>query len=133
MRRVLISVLFAAMVGAAAGCSDHIIFSPSAVVAGSVPFTAPEIYADWWRETEVCSGRTGDLDRIHWYVVPNTISFDFRGTSYNGYWWDTHDIVLGSVWLDRPEVVRHEMLHDLLNSGEHPAEFFKERCGALVQ
>lgn len=28
-----------------------------------------------------------------------------------------------------PEVVRHEMLHALLDRGDHPPEYFVSRCG----
>ena len=134
MRRTLIPVLIAALGGMAAGCSDRpTIFSPEGVIAGAVSFTAPDVYAQWWRDTEACSGRTGDYTRVQWYVVPHSSWFEFRGGQYNGYWWETHDIVLAEHWIDQPGVVRHEMLHDLLNTGEHPAEYFQNRCAAVVQ
>ena len=61
------------------------------------------------RYSETCSGRTGDYKRVQWYVVPNATSFHFHGTNYNGYWWETHDIVLAEHWMDQAAVVRHEI------------------------
>jgi hypothetical protein len=34
--------------------------------------------------------------------------------------------------VEQGALVRHEMLHDLLGRGDHPAEFFQRRCGAVV-
>ena len=34
--------------------------------------------------------------------------------------------------VENPLVVRHEMLHELLGRGDHPAEYFQRRCGSVV-
>jgi hypothetical protein len=34
--------------------------------------------------------------------------------------------------VDNAAIVRHEMLHDLLGRGDHPAEYFQRRCAAVV-
>jgi hypothetical protein len=41
-------------------------------------------------------------------------------------------VVLASPFIDDPGVVRHEMLHDLLNRGDHPAEYFQGKCAGVV-
>ena len=90
-------------------------------------------YATWWRATEDCSGLAGDLARIRWFVVPETDSFVYRGDLYDGYWWDqVHWITLASARVADGAIVRHEMLHDLLGRGDHPAEYFQRRCGTIV-
>ena len=133
MRRGFAALMLAAVAGTCLGCSDEFFFSPQFVVSGSVPFTAPDIYAQWWRDTEACSGRTADFGRIKWFVVPEASAFEFRGGSYSGYWWETHDVVLAGRMIDQASVVRHEMLHDLLGTGTHPPEYFGGRCAGLVE
>jgi hypothetical protein len=130
--RSLVSLMLAAIAVTGVGCSDPFTFTPQSEVRQSVPFDAPEYYAQWWRDTEACSGLTGDMSRIRWYVVPNSSSFDYRGASYAGYWWETHDIVLAGRAVDQQGVVRHEMLHDLLATGDHPDEYFKVKCAGVV-
>src|SRR5687767_13898568 len=33
-------------------------------------FTPPPVYARWWAMTQACSGLSGDLASVSWYVVP---------------------------------------------------------------
>ena len=113
------------------GCRES--FSPDRVVAGAVTIDPPSEYLRWWLDTERCSGITGAFGRIQWYVVPDAPYFTYRGERYDGYWWETHDIVLAGEYLSDSGTVRHEMLHDLLNSGEHPVQYFLDRCGDVVR
>lgn len=93
----------------------------------------PAIYRTWWDEIEACSGRKGDFRSLSFYVVP-----DADG------WWDGRVFIEGA-WVSRgnritvgerrsliARILRHEMLHALLRTGEHPAEFFTTKCGSLV-
>jgi len=122
---------FLALASLALGaCADA--FAPTKAVPGAVGIAAPAVYATWWAQVESCSGRTADLRRISWFAVPEVHYFEYRREEYNGYWWGTHDIVLAGRHVLNAYTVRHEMLHDLLDVGEHPAEFFDDRCGALV-
>ena len=49
-----------------ASCGD---IGFTAAVIGRKPFSAPEVYRDWWRATETCSARRGNYDRIVWYTA----------------------------------------------------------------
>ncbi|HKP15984.1 MAG TPA: hypothetical protein VJT85_07965, partial [Gemmatimonadaceae bacterium] len=51
----------------------------------AVPWTAPARFALWWRMTEACSGRSGDLRSIQWYVVPHAQMIEVAGERYHGY------------------------------------------------
>src|SRR5688572_14556804 len=72
-------------------CNDP--FAPSEI-PNAVPFDPPAYYADLWREVEKCSGRSGNLQRIRWYQVPNEYTFFYGFREYSGYWWSSHEIVL---------------------------------------
>jgi len=101
--------------------------------AGAEALTPLATYADWWSATEQCAGLHGNMTRVHWFVVPNRTSFVYRDGQYDGYWWDdVHWILLAGDKVANGMIVRHEMLHELLGRGDHPAEYFQRRCGAVV-
>lgn len=104
---------------ALAGCA----FEPT----GDRPFDPPPEFREWFARTEACSGRTGDFDRIRWYVVDGE-SFPCPGGRCVGRWNDNHHIYLASAYAGSELVVRHEMLHDLLNRGGHPDPPFGNPC-----
>ena len=107
--------------------------TPPELPATAEALTPPAAYADWWRATEDCAGLHGDLSRITWFVVPGRTSFTYGAAQYDGYWWNgVHWILLAGEKVENPLVVRHEMLHELLGRGDHPAEYFQGRCAALV-
>jgi hypothetical protein len=121
---------------AAAGCATDPVgpaFPRDAMPIGARPVQ----YATWWRMTEACSGLRGDLDAVRWYAVPSG-PFAVGGGAgaearYDGYWFgDGNRIVLAAGWTGVGATVRHEMLHALLQSGAHPAAYFRERCGPVV-
>jgi hypothetical protein len=114
------------------GCHDTVV-APEVLVPEGVPMIPPTIYQSWWAEVAACAGRTGDVARVRWFEVPNTDFFIYRGVAYDGYWWEYHHTIFlaGNLRLDS-FTVRHEMLHDLLNTGDHPSEYFGTRCGSLV-
>ena len=114
------------------GCHDFIVLPPE-LPPTAQPLTPLSSYTSWWRATEDCSGTAGELTRVRWFVVPESESFVYRGSRYDGYWWnEVHWITLASAKVEQGALVRHEMLHDLLGRGDHPAEFFQRRCGAVV-
>ena len=45
---------------------------------------------------------------------------------------DHHVAVLAGEQVGNGMVVRHEMLHELLGRGDHPAAYFQVRCAGLV-
>ena len=99
---------------AAGGCMA---FEPSDIPTGAVPLEAPAHFREWWASTEQCSGLTGSMDIIRWYVVPEVSSFETDIGEKVGLWIKTPTdavIVLAESYADHELVVRHEMLHQLL-------------------
>lgn len=113
-----------------AGCD---VLGPAAPLPESaVAFPAPAQFQDWWARTEACAGRTGRLESIAWYLVPGASTFMSEGAVQVGRWSRTGSearIVLAGDFADDELVVRHEMLHSLLDRGDHPSEYFVARCG----
>jgi hypothetical protein len=96
--------------------------------AGAAPFTPPAAYRAWWSVIAVCAGISGDFDRVEWYQVPDaTYPCPAYAGRCAGWWRPPHDIYLAEVWLADRQLVEHEMLHDLLQRGDHPPVF--EACG----
>jgi len=92
---------------------------------------APEQYREWWSKTEACSGMSGDFTRVEWYVVPNAQTFQTSAGTKVGLW--SHSsagvrIILAGSYAENELVVRHEMLHALLDREGHPKEYFQDRC-----
>lgn len=94
---------------------------------GDVPLDPPPIYREWFAKTEVCSGRTGDFDRLHWSVIEGR-SFPCSSGQCAGHWRTNHQIFLAGDWVMDEMVVRHEMLHDLLGRTGHPDPPFGVGC-----
>jgi hypothetical protein len=124
--------ILAVSLAAFAACSDR--FVPAPLPEGAVPFGAPPIYQTWWAQVEQCSGHSAAFGRVRWFVVPNADSFIAEGRRDNGIWIEHYRyIVLGESRIGDSLVVRHEMLHDLSGSLGHPAEYFRQKCGGVVQ
>ena len=97
----------------------------------AVPFTPPAAYRLWWARTEACSARRGDLSAIEWFVVPQVSTFGTTEGAKVARW--SHGeggarVVIAGAFVNDEMVVRHEMLHALLDQGGHPAEYFVGRC-----
>lgn len=98
------------------------------------PIAPPAQFAVWWGVTEACSGLRGDFQMVRWYVVPDQ-ELIVGGVRYDGYTWTDGSprIVVAQGMLDGAgELIRHEMLHALLQHGGHPRQYFTERCGDIV-
>jgi len=99
----------------------------------AVSFTPPSVYARWWAMTESCSGSTGSLNAVSWYVVPEANYVSLNGDSVAGYWTlASNSIVLAGSVANDGSSVRHEMLHALTRTGLHQRSYFIERCGGIV-
>lgn len=104
---------------------------------GSLPLGAewldpiPAEYASLWRETEQCSGLSGDFAAVRWIVYPNNIWIP-NTTAVGRTTLQTSVIELVNGAVHSSEVVTHEMLHLLLGTPGHPGEYFLEKCGQLV-
>ena len=99
---------------------------------GAVAMSPAKPYALWWSVVQSCSGRSGDLSAIRWFVVPNSTSITVGGKEYQGYWFERDNtIVLASNAVLGGRLVRHEMLH-ALSGPTHQREFFVNRCAGVV-
>lgn len=114
----------------AAGCSS---FAPvdERLPYGALPMVAPAEYGAWFERTAACSGLRGAFDRIQWYVVPGVETFATAAGPKVGMW-EKHGgvarIIIAGRYRDHEMVVRHEMLHHLLDREGHPADYFVDRC-----
>ena len=117
------------LLGTLAAC--EMLGPPSELPTNAQQIIAPAAYRAWWEATEACAGRSGDFDDVEWYVVPDVSSFETRAGPKVGLW--SHSsagmrVVLADTYAENELVVRHEMLHALLDRGGHPEEYFVERC-----
>ena len=79
---------------------------------------------------EECAGRTSNIAGVRWFVAPDVW---LDGEWYRGYWWENGNrILLAQHAVSDGRTVRHEMLHAILQRGDHPAEYFGNRCGGEV-
>jgi hypothetical protein len=104
------------------------------IPGGAIPLIPPPRYETWWQEVEDCSGIQSSFREVSWYYVPGAATFTV-GTDSNvsGYWQPYHhSITLAGGRIDDPDLVRHEMLHAIVKAKGHPAEYFSQKCGALV-
>ena len=103
------------------------------VPGSAVRFDAPARYALWWRVTQACSGRTGDLGAVTWYYMRNTRTLSWQGQRVDAYWIGDPDrvVIADSMRNDGP-TIRHEMLHVLLQRNGHPRDAYLESCGGVV-
>lgn len=97
----------------------------------AVRFAPPVEYQEWWARTESCAGRRNHPEALVWYVVPEVSAFWTPQGPVVGRWTRGSDgarIVIAGAYLGDELVVRHEMLHALLDRGDHPQEVFAEQC-----
>jgi hypothetical protein len=96
-------------------------------------FTQPPMYARWWAMTEACSGLSGDLSSVSWFVVPGVSTVTLDGKQVQGYWsFASNRIVIAGSGKLAGNLVRHEMLHALIKARGHPRAKFLDACGGVV-
>lgn len=100
---------------------------------GTLRFTPPAVYNVWWSMASECSGRTGALSAVEWFLVPGVAEFEHEGRKVSGYWSRVSNrvVVAEKAMLDGP-LIRHEMLHALEHNVGHPRQAFLQRCGGVV-
>lgn len=93
--------------------------------------TPPPEYAQWYAEVEVCAGVTGSFAQVRWFSVPHEQWWDPVFEQYTtGTWREPHDIYIASSHADNQGLVRHEIVHDLLQGGLVYDPRF-ERCSGI--
>ena len=115
---------------ATAACSD--VFDPE-FPPNAVLTPPPPQYRVWWEVVESCSGLTRDFDAVRWYRVPIGQGLTVDGQSAAGAWFAAENsIAIGDGWKMVGSLVRHEILHAILQTGSHPEEYFRNACGDEV-
>lgn len=118
------------LLGTLAAC--EMMAPPSPLPATAQAMTPPAEYRAWWTETESCSGLKGNFNQISWYVVPDSLTFTTSTGEKVGLWSESSAgvrIIIAGAYSHHELVVRHEMLHALLDREGHPSEYFQNRCG----
>jgi hypothetical protein len=83
--------------------------------------------------TEACSGLSGNLSSVSWFVVPGVNTVLLNGRAVDGYWSaGSNRIVIAEAGKLDGGRVRHEMLHALRQGRGHPRSKFLEDCGGVV-
>jgi hypothetical protein len=85
------------------------------------PLTPPHVYRQWWSEVEACVGRRADFDEVQWFVVPGLFVI-FNEQLYDGFWFETHRVVIPEKRLLDGQTVKHEMAHVIQQRG-HGRDF----------
>lgn len=99
---------------------------------GAVPMAPMAVFARWWSLVEQCSARTRDFNRVSWYVVPGAESIPTDIGNVQGMWLPGDHIVIAGQSIRYGPLVRHEMLHALLQTTVHPRGEFIGRCDGIV-
>ena len=113
------------IVVAAAACTD---LGFQAEIQNRAPFDPPVTYAAWWTATETCARASGQLDRIEWYLATSIV---VDGALAFGAWTPPHEIVIVSGYETDETIVRHEMLHDLLEGDSEHRSGAWARCDLI--
>ena len=84
-------------------------------------------YAIWYAEVERCSVVQGDFSGVTFYISKAHLH---NNRTFDGYWEQaSRSIVLRTDWDEI--AAKHEIMHDLLRTTQHPLYYFKGRCGDL--
>ena len=101
---------------------------------GAVPMQPHAIYALWWEQVEACTGVSGALGDVDWYMIP--LGRPLRspdGKDAAGlYEREAHRITMAEEYRLRGNVIRHEMAHALTARSGHPRETFLGACEGVV-
>ncbi|MGD2217116.1 MAG: hypothetical protein PVJ64_10175 [Gemmatimonadales bacterium] len=93
------------------------------------PLVPPQVYRSWWAEVSMCTGVTGTFERVTWYEAGHLINRE-TGSDHVGAWQPPHTIYVHSEYLLYVEGVKHEMVHELLQTRHHGSAAFL-RCAGV--
>lgn len=101
------------------------------IMVAPIQIHAPAIYFAWYTQLEDCTKLTGHFENIVWFVVPAPSFPCHSDTNYClGMWAAGHTILLAGPSARDSVIVKHEMLHDLLDGdSNHKNKFFKTCTG----
>jgi hypothetical protein len=96
-------------------------------------FSPPAVYSTWWNMTQACSGLSGSLAGVTWYKTTQPLHDPRTEEVLGGYWISgSNQIVLLTTAMLYGPLVRHEMLHALLQGKGHPRNQFLGKCEGIV-
>ena len=128
MGRLLYGVLLLLGVG---GCAvPNVAGAPLAPIGRSWAVPTLGLYQEWWDKNVACSGRQGRMTEVSFYAVdaPGG-AIELAGEMAHAWWVrEGNRIYLPANALTEEWLVRHEMLHALLQRGSHPPDVFVEAC-----
>jgi hypothetical protein len=82
---------------------------------------------------ESCAGRRAAFDGVRWYVMPGAHSFSYGQMRVAGLWMRSgNTITVGEYARLNGQLVRHEMLHAVLQGGAHPRAKYLGSCAGVV-
>jgi hypothetical protein len=118
-------VALAALVTIFAACEDPLLF-----IQERIPFEPPRpVFTLYWGSVVDCSGlEAGDYDRVSWFEIE---AFP-TGEDIRARWNTPHDITLRTDSRFDELVVKHEILHDLLNGDRDHAHAAWQACGLAI-
>lgn len=119
MRAVLLTLAVAATVSA----------STRIVGPAEAPTPIPQNYLAWFSDVAKCVGKPdfatpARFDRIDWHISDRIVGKG--GEEALGKWTGDHRITIRSDMSQAQWVVKHEMVHDILNTTAHESPFFDE-------
>ena len=128
MGRSLLAVVL--LLGLGACALPHAAGAPLAPVERAWAVPTLELYQQWWAKTEACAKRQGKLEGVAFYAVDAPSGAIKLGEEIAHGWWirNGNRIYLPANALGEEWLVRHEMLHALLQTGTHPAAIFVDGC-----
>jgi len=89
----------------------------------AVKMDPPPRYQEHWRAMEVCSGLRGSFAEVRWYIAFGDLRIDGEWTGAVS-WMNHRQIVIRAALIDVDYMVRHEILHILVNEPGHPSPPF---------
>jgi len=120
------ALLLLTLLAVTPGC-DPIIGPEYTIPPDAVPVQPGESYALWYAQAETCAGVDGSYEAVRWFEVPGDRWWDSLRHQYAiATWRRPHDIYITTAHLDDEDVVKHEVVHDLLQGGATDAPRFAE-------
>jgi hypothetical protein len=128
MRKLWWNAVLVPLVGACA--LPQTAGAPLAPVERNWEVPTLDLYRDWWAKTEACSGLHGDMSKVTFYAVDAPAGAIALRKEVAHAWWvrSGNRIYLPANALGEEWLVRHEMLHALMQRGSHPNEMFVKAC-----
>lgn len=93
----------------------------------------PAYYRAIWASAQSCIGKRGDYDRLRFRIVPKGVPFKDENGAVLGRWDGGYRISLADEWKTTAWVVKHEMIHVLLqkkHTEQQRIEIWGRQCHA---